>query len=167
MNRSFLTLIVAAPLFLAACQPEPTTPEVTPVVVSGAGSAVAAPPPGGEPVVVAPGAGKAASAVVVNPTELVSTNLAALAGSYDVNALACRRAPANTRVTIAASSMTLGDRSCTVTDTARDGSALRASLACEAQGVKSTSVAIVTPAAQGITLRDGNANPTKLMRCDA
>ena len=125
MNRSFLTLLISAPIFLAACQPEPTTTGATPVVVSDSGTVTAAPPPGGSPVVVTSGSGKNASSVVVNPTEVVSTNLAALAGSYDVSALACGRAPANTRVTIAPSTMSLAGRSCTVTDTASDGSAVR------------------------------------------
>ena len=104
---------------------------------------------------------------IVNPTELVSTNLAALAGTYDTNALTCGRAPTESRVTIAASSMSLGGRSCTVTDTARDGSGLRVSLACDAEGVKSTSTAVVTPSARGIALRDGNSGPINLISCKA
>lgn len=169
MNRSFaLALAAAAPLLLAACQPEPTTTDATPVVVTPDGNAaVEAPPPGSAPVVVPPAKPAAGGAVVVNPTQVVSTNLAALAGSYDASILACGNAPTSTRVTLAASTVTIGGSTCAVTDQARDGSSVRVSLMCENESGRGATTINVTPAAQGITLRIGNSNPATLRRCEA
>lgn len=165
MNKPLLTLALAAPLLLAACQPPPTTAEGPVVVAPDSGAAVQAPPPGGAPVVVPP-ASPAGGPVVVNPTEVVSTNLAELAGTYDASVLACGNAPTSTRVTLAASTVNIGTSSCTVTDTARDGSSLRVSLNCQNETGRGATTINVTPAAQGITLRIGNSNPATLLRCE-
>lgn len=169
MNRSLLTLAFAGPLLLAACQPEPTVTDAAPIVVApDGGAAVQAPPPGGQPVVVPPSDATAGSPVVVAPTQVVSTNLAQLAGSYDASVMACGNAPTNTRVTLAASTVNIGSSLCSVTDQARDGSSVRVSLMCENESGRGATTINVTPgASDGITLRIGNSNPATLVRCEA
>lgn len=167
MNRSSFALAIAAPLLLAACQPEPTTTTAAPVVVAPDGTAaVQAPPPGGAPVVVPAEESTTGGPVVVQPTQVVSTNLAELAGTYDASILACGNAPTNTRVVLAASTVNIGSSVCTVTDQARDGSSVRVSLMCENESGRGATTINVTPAAQGITLRIGNSNPATLLRCE-
>lgn len=166
MNRSSLALALAAPLLLAACQPEPTVAE-GPVVVSPDGTAaVQAPGPGGDPLVVPADQSTTGGPVVVQPTQIVSTNLAALAGNYDASVLACRNAPTDTRVVLAASTVNIGSSVCSVTDQARDGSSVRVSLMCENESGRGATTINVTPgASDGITLRIGNSNPASLLRC--
>lgn len=168
MNRPLLTLALAAPLLLAACQPEPTTAE-GPVVVSPDGTAaVQAPPPGADPLVVPAETSTTGGPVVVQPTQLVSTNLAELAGTYDANVLACGNAPTSTRVTLAASTVNIGSSACTVTDQARDGSSIRVSLNCQNESGRGATTINVTPGpSRGIELRIGNSNPANLVRCEA
>ena len=168
MNRSLLTLVVAAPLLLAACQPEPTTAQ-GPVVVSPDGTAaVQAPPPGGDPLVVPAETSTTGGPVVVQPTQVISTNLADLAGSYDANVRACGNAPTDTRVTLAVSTVNIGSSACTVTDQARDGSSVRVSLSCRnASGSGATTINVTPGPSQGIALRIGNSNPVNLVRCEA
>lgn len=168
MNRSLLTLALAAPLLLAACQPEPTT-AAGPIVVSPDGTAaVQAPSPGGDPLIVPAEESTTGGPVVVQPTQVISTNLAELAGTYDANVLACRNAPTDTRVTLAASAVNIGGTACTVTDQARDGSSVRVSLNCQNESGSGATTINVTPGpSRGIALRIGNSNRANLIRCEA
>lgn len=169
MNKPLLTLALAAPLLLAACQPQPTVTEETPIIVSPDGTAaVQAPAPGDAPLVVPADQSTTGGPVVVAPTQVVSTNLAALAGSYDASIPACGNAPTNTRVTLAASTVNIGSSVCNVTDQARDGSSVRVSLMCQNESGRGATTINVTPGGgDRITLRIGNSNPATLVRCEA
>jgi|GEM_PF-6205161 len=166
MTRSFIALL-GAPLLLAACDLSPVEPAATPVVVApGTETAIVAPRPGSGSVVVTPGSNApTAPTVVVNPATVVSTDISALAGSYDRSATLCRGAGGTSRVVLTPSSMNIGGKECQITGTERDGSAIKVGLACMASGVTTAETIAIRRTAQGIELRQPNAQPTGYMRC--
>ena len=143
-----------APLVLAGCEPVGIQSQQT---VIGA-------PAGAQPLVI-PDATPSGATVVVHPTRVVSTNLAALAGSYDTDPLACRRADSPTRVTITDSGMVMEGRDYRLEGSSRTGSALKLDLSNTQGNTVTRRIVYVTPAAQGIVLRASAAGDQRLRRC--
>lgn len=157
MNRFLIGVLIAAPLALAACEEVGVQREQT--VIGG--------PAEPQPVVIPGSSTATGSTVVVNPTTVISTDLAALAGSYDTGPLECRNAASPSRVTITDQGLNTGAETCGLTQTAREGSALRLNLSCVAGQTRTDRITYVTPAAQGIQIRDSGRGDRNLLRCDS
>lgn len=104
--------------------------------------------------------------VVVRPTRLVSTNLAEIAASYDVDPQACGQASSPTRVVIVDDGLTLEGRKWALKDLTRDGSALKVELERTEGSTRTERIAYVTRGAQGIALRTDSTGDHNLVRCD-
>ena len=151
--------LVGASLLAAACTMETTPPTApTPVVT------VTAPTPAGP------------AKVTVSDPKVISTDVAALAGTYNRSKEACAAAAAqganmsnqsSYMAVLSPSAMNLNGKKCNITGSARDGSSLRFGLACNTTGGVMAEEAVVTRTAQGIQLRNG-VNPVEtLVNCAA
>lgn len=154
MRHFVMIAACAVPLALAACSDAGIKSEQT---VVGDDEVAAVLPADGS---------KGSETVIVRPTRLVSTNLAALAGSYDTDELACRHATSPSRISIADDGMTLEGQKCDLAALDRDGSALKVDLVCRSGNTRTERVAYVTPAAQGVLLRADSGGDRELVRCE-
>ena len=154
MKPLLILAACAAPLVLAGCEPVGVQNQQT---VIGAETDAQA--------TVIPNATASGATVVVQPTRVVSTNLAELAGSYDTDPLACRHPDSPTRVTITDSGMVMEGRVYELQNLTRTGSALKLDLSTRQGNTVTNRIAYVTPAAQGIVLRASAAGDQNLLRC--
>lgn len=167
MKRSLIALLIA-PLVLAACEPAQVTPAATPILPVPGTAGVVASGPGGSTVVVTPGSNQTtAPTVVVQPTKVVSTEVSALAGSYDQSASLCRAAASDSRLALTPSTLNIGAKACQITGTARDGSSVRVGLTCNVDNAMRAETVALTSAPQGVILRQSGQQPMTLQRCGA
>lgn len=155
MKRFLICAALAAPFVLAACEEVGIQDQKT--VIGGSAEV--------QPVVIPGNTQTGGRDVIVKPTELISTNLAALAGHYDTGPLTCRRADSPTRLTVTDRALSMNGENCSLTQTAREGSALKLNLSCVAGNTRTERVAYVTPSANGIILRANERGNQQLMRC--
>lgn len=154
MKPLLILAACAAPLVLAGCEPVGVQSQQT---VIGADADPQA--------TVIPNATAGGATVVVQPTRVVSTNLAELAGHYDTDPLACRHANSPTRVTITDNGMVMEGRTYKLENLTRTGSALKLDLSTTQGSTVTNRIVYVTPAAQGIVLRASAAGDQTLLRC--
>lgn len=156
MKHFLILAACAAPLILAGCEEVGVQSETT---VIGAETTPQA--------TVIPGSTRPdGTTVVVQPTRLVSTNLAALAGAYDVDPIACNHANSPSRVVVTDSGLMMNGGQYQLARLSRSGSALKLDLTRSQGSTVTEQVAYLTPAAQGIVLRASAAGDQALMRCD-
>lgn len=155
MKHLMILAICAAPFALAGCEQVGVQSEQT---IIGADAT--------PPATVIPGSTRPdGTTVVVQPTRLVSTNLAALAGAYDTDPIACNRPDSPSRVTITDNGLVMGGAEYKLEQLTRSGSALKLDLTRAQGNTVTRQVAYVTPAAQGIVLRASTAGDQNLLRC--
>lgn len=157
MKRFLICAAIAAPFALAACEEIGIQEQKT--VINGAAEV--------QPTVIAGSPETGGRDVILKPTELISTDLAALTGHYDTGPLTCRRADSPTRLTVTDRALSMDGENCSLTQTAREGSALKLNLSCIAGNTRTERVAYVTPSAKGITLRASERGNQELMRCSS
>ncbi len=156
MKHFLILAACAAPLVLVGCEQVGVQSEQT---VIGADA--------GPQATVIPGSTRPdGTTVVVQPTRVVSTNLAALAGAYDTDPITCNRANSPTRVVVTDGGLVMNGAEYKLAQLTRSGSALKLDLTRTEGNTVTEQVAYVTPAAQGIVLRASTAGDQNLLRCN-